>query len=401
MDNIVLDTNVLMHHSDILDTLTKSYKVIIPIVVIEELDKLKMSQDCQKSHQARIAIKHIEEYMSTIECDMSYSIINELNCQHLNHHNDNIILSSAKRNNAYLYTLDINMRIKAEFLNIKLFSVDGKMMYRGYKKITMSNEDMQSLYDNMSCNIFDLSINEYLLIESNIDNSIVDVLKWNGNEYVRIPFYNIDTEYFGTIKPNDPFQLCAMDSMFRNEISVLYGKSGTGKTFLALTYLFYLLQKRKIDKIYIIHSYDTLRGAKTLGYEKGTHEDKILITSSIGNILATKLGSIDAVRDLIEKGELEIIPTANIRGAEFSDRTAVFVTEAQNLDVYTLKTIIQRCKAGTKQIYEGDIIEQKDVTIERCGIERMIEVFKNDSIFGCIKLKNNYRNRAAELADKM
>ena len=33
-------------------------------------------------------------------------------------------------------------------------------------------------------------------------------------------------------------------------------------------------------------------------------------------------------------------------------------------ELYTLKTIIQRCKSGCKQIYEGDIIEQKDTNIK-------------------------------------
>ena len=74
------------------------------------------------------------------------------------------------------------------------------------------------------------------------------------------------------------------------------------------------------------------------------------------------------------------------------------VTESQNLDVYTLKTIIQRCKAGSKIIFEGDIIEQHDSNRE-IGLFKMIDIFKNYKSFGCVKLKNNYRSEIGELAD--
>ena len=104
---------------------------------------------------------------------------------------------------------------------------------------------------------------------------------------------------------------------------------------------------------------------------------------------------------MIEKGTLDVIPTANIRGVEFEDDSCVLVTESQNLDVYTIKTIVQRCKDGCKQIYEGDIIEQKDVNLTESGIMRLIEVFKGHSKFGCVKLKNSYRGELTELADKL
>ncbi len=104
---------------------------------------------------------------------------------------------------------------------------------------------------------------------------------------------------------------------------------------------------------------------------------------------------------MINRGILDIIPTANIRGVEFEADSCVIVTEAQNLDVYTLKTIIQRCKEGCKQIYEGDIIEQKDTKIQDVGINRLIEVFKGNENFGCVKLKNNYRSKLSELADRL
>lgn len=206
---------------------------------------------------------------------------------------------------------------------------------------------------------------------------------------------------FGTLKPLDEIQVCAIDSINSNDITVLYGKAGSGKTTLPLNYIMQMLEKGKISKIYMIYSYEPLKGAKVLGFEKGSHEDKILYSASIGNILASKFGDIIAIRSMMDKKQLEIIPTANIRGVEFESNSVVMVTEAQNLDVYTLKTIVQRCKTGCKQIYEGDLIEQKDTKIQEIGLKRMLEVFKGHEVFGCIKLKKCYRSEVSELADLM
>ena len=71
------------------------------------------------------------------------------------------------------------------------------------------------------------------------------------------------------------------------------------------------------------------------------------------------------------------------------------------MDIYTLKTVLQRCEQGCKQVYEGDILEQTDVNISQSGMERMIDVFKDNDYFGCIKLKNSYRSTVTTIADKM
>lgn len=275
--------------------------------------------------------------------------------------------------------------------------------YKGYIEVTFDEDEAITFYDKLNENTLGLEVNQYLLLK-NTEGTIIDVLKWTGEEYQQIKdiVFNASgvNDYFHKIKPLDRIQACAMDSIANNDITVLCGKAGTGKTTLPLAYAMQMLEKRKYKKLYIVYSYEPLKGAKTLGYEKGDHITKLLYSASIGNILASKFGDIMGVEYMIADGKLDIIPTANIRGVEFQD-SVVLVTEAQNLDTYTLKTIVQRCKAGCKQIYEGDIIEQKDTNIPDTGMKRLIEVFKGQPSFGCIKLKNNYRNPLSELADKM
>ena len=297
--------------------------------------------------------------------------------------------------------------IACKMIANKIFDLDVESVsdnksdeYKGYVEKLLSDEDMAYFYEHLTENIFGLLINEYIIVKNN-KGEIVDTLKWTNEGYETIRCKPFKSNMFGTLKPLDKIQACAMDSINTNDITVLYGRAGSGKTTLPLNYIMQEIEKGRYKKFYVIYSYETLKGAKTLGYEKGDHITKLLYSASIGNILSSKFGDISQVECMINRGILDIIPTANIRGVEFEADSCVIVTEAQNLDVYTLKTIIQRCKEGCKQIYEGDIIEQKDTKIQDVGINRLIEVFKGNESFGCVKLKNNYRSKLSELADRL
>ena len=67
----------------------------------------------------------------------------------------------------------------------------------------------------------------------------------------------------GTLKPLDDIQSFAMDSINTNDITVLYGKAGSGKTTLPLNYIMQEIEKGKYKKCYMVYSYEPLKGAKT------------------------------------------------------------------------------------------------------------------------------------------
>jgi predicted ribonuclease YlaK len=89
------------------------------------------------------------------------------------------------------------------------------------------------------------------------------------------------------------------------------------------------------------------------------------------------------------------------RGVEYASDEAILVTECQSIDPYTIKTIVQRCKSGCKQFYEGDMLEQSDKDMPISGMKKMLDIFKGYKDFACIKLKYNYRNPVGELADQI
>ena len=400
-----LDTNILLTNcSDICDCVVSSKS-------IEELESIKTSihKDNDIKYKARQAVRAIKEQKPEIIVvqQIDYDKLNALN---LEINNDNLIICSAFRytminvdTDLVFVTNDTLAGLIAEkYFGLTVESLDNKKddIYKGYKVVTPTDEELASIYEkDNSDNIFNCLVNEYAIIQDS-ENHICDVVKWNGEQYVTINTKPFKSRAFGNTKPLDEIQRCAFDSIFSNDITVLYGRSGSGKTTIPLSYIMSNVESQKFKKCVIIYDFETLKGAKTLGFTPGTLNEKIITQGAIGNILSSKFGDMSEVERLLASGMIEIIPTANIRGYEVSSDEICFVTEGQNLDTYTLKTIIQRCKAGAKIIIEGDIIEQHDNNRE-VGLLKMIDIFKGYKSFGCVKLKNNYRSEIGELADML
>lgn len=379
-------------------------------VTLQELESIKTSRNKSDEikHQARTIVRLLDENSDKYNVVVYDDDIAQIIHMHkMQEYPDTQIIASAKylseKRNVTFVSGDIACKIIAsKIFDLEVESIGENKLdeYKGFIEKSLSEDEMAYFYEHINENVYDLLVNEYLIIKNDKDEA-VDTLKWNGESYETIRCKPYKSNMFGTLKPLDEIQACAMDSINCNDITVLYGKAGSGKTTLPLSYIMQGLEKGKIKKLYVIYSFEPLKGAKTLGFEKGDHVTKLLYSASIGNILASKFGDISQVEYMIDRQMIDIIPTANIRGVEFESDSCVLVTEAQNLDVYTLKTILQRCKEGCKQIYEGDIIEQKDTNIQNIGINRLIDVFKGHKSFGCVKLKNNYRSPLSELADLM
>lgn len=383
---------------------------IISSVTLQELEHIKVSRnkDDQVKYEARKALHLLDDNSDKYDVVVyDNAIENYILGKNMEITPDTKIVGSCAFIKAMKDVVFVTDDIACKMIARKIFNLTVKGVndepvdiYKGYREISLNEQEMACFYQNLNENVLGLLTNEYLLLKD-CDGNIVDKLKWDGETYQTIRSKPYKSNMFGTLKPLDDIQSFAMDSINTNDITVLYGKAGSGKTTLPLNYIMQEIEKGRYKKCYIVYSYEPLKGAKTLGFEKGDHITKLIYSASIGNILASKFGDIQQVEYMIDRDMLDIIPTANIRGWECPSDSILLCTESQNLDVYTLKTIIQRCKSGCKQIYEGDVIEQKDTNIQNVGINRLIDVFKGCKSFGCVKLKNNYRSELSELADKM
>ena len=106
------------------------------------------------------------------------------------------------------------------------------------------------------------------------------------------------------------------------------GKAGTGKTLLALSFLFSLLERNRIDKIIIFCNTVAARNAARLGFLPGSREEKLL-DSQIGNLLISKIGSKVEVERLINEEKLVLLPMSDIRGYDTTGmRAGIYISEA-------------------------------------------------------------------------
>lgn len=277
--------------------------------------------------------------------------------------------------------------------------------YTGYLHVQLNEEDMAYFYEHMDINQFDLLINEYLIIED-IHGEIVDKYCWDGDTHRPISFKNIKSDYFGAVRPynGDIYQQLALDCLSNHHLVMLKGKAGTGKSYLALGYLFHLLDKHKIDKIIVFANPVATIGAAKQGFLPGSRDEK-LRDSVIGNMLAAKVGGTFALEELMARDKIVLLPMSDIRGYDTTNMNAgVYITEAQNLDINLMKIALQRIGEDSICIVEGDYNAQVDMDMyagHNNGMRRMSEVYRGQDFYSEVELKNIYRSRIAEIAERM
>ena len=170
---------------------------------------------------------------------------------------------------------------------------------------------------------------------------------------------------------------------------MIKGPAGTGKSYLALGYLFSLLEKGKIDKIIIFCNTVATKDSAKLGYYPGDRNQKLL-DSQIGNFLSSKLGDSLEVEKLINENKLVLIPLSDARGYDTSGMQAgIYVTEAQNMSIELMKLTLQRIGEDSICIIDGDDNSQVDdinFSGANNGMKRLSKVFRGSDLYGEVKL---------------
>ena len=82
-----------------------------------------------------------------------------------------------------LYTTDYSIKIEEDD-------------YDGYKEVYLDTDDMANFYSTIDNNVFNLLVNEYLLVYDSETLKCVDRLRWNGNGYKHLNYYNFLLHWF-------------------------------------------------------------------------------------------------------------------------------------------------------------------------------------------------------------
>ena len=410
--SLLLKTNHLFDDENV--------KVVISSISLQELEDIKTAnnKDAETKYSARKLLNILNENPEAYEIwifkeEMLKPII-EKGFDHIN--NDLRILACAFNydytqhpDETVFVTNDLALKAIANcfFGEDSIESIDEEQVdqYTGFKEIQLSDQELSDLYSNLNYNWFDLYINEYVIIKD-CGGSLVDRLCWTGETHRRLNYKDFQSHWFGSIRPikGDTYQMLLADSLANNQITMVKGPAGSGKTYMSLGYLMYQLENHKIDKIIVFCNTVATKDSAKLGYYPGSRDEKLL-DSQIGNLLASKLGGKIAVEQMIQQEKLILLPLSDIRGYDTSGMNAgIYISEAQNMSVSLMKLALQRIGEDSICIIDGDAKTQVD-SIEFAGnnngMKRASEIFRGHSVYGEVELQNIHRSTIAAIAENM
>lgn len=390
---------------------------VISSITLQELENIKSSgrKDLETKHNARLVLNYLDNHDNYTIHIFTNSMLQPIEEMDLEISNDMKILASAIDYDKFVQpdeTIFVSNDIALKNIANLFFGSDMIQSvceeeidpYCGYKDVILSDEQLNEFYTNQE-NTFDLKVNEYLIIR-NQEGEVIDRFCWTGEEFDRLKFKSFRSRWFGEVRPmkDDVYQMLAADSFSRNNITMIKGPAGTGKSYLSLAYLLNQLEYHKIDKIIIFCNTVATKNSARLGFYPGTRDEKLL-DSQIGNLLSSKIGDKTEVERLIAEGKLVLLPLSDIRGYDTSGMNAgIYISEAQNMDVSLMKLALQRIGEDSICIIDGDEKTQVDdisFAGNNNGMKRVSKIFRDTDVYGEVELKKIHRSKIAQIAERM
>lgn len=315
----ILDTNVLLSDSECLRSFQDN-DVVLPLIVVEELDRFKDKQDDVGKHAREISRQLIElvkenrrDVKKGISLGKEYGVLKILNQKDLE---SNVIISIpeldySKGDNkivqfcleykqkfseekVILVTRDLLLRIKAisvgiecedykklskDIAKISNMPASESEFFTGVKTFKVSKEELDKFYEEKNNIILTeeeekgLYPNQFIVFESNeTDAKIAGRFLKPGKPLKFVSFQ----QSAWNIKNKNMEQAFLMDLLMDDSVSLVTvnSRSGAGKTLISLACALELtLTKRKYNKILITRNIQPL--GKDIGALPGTTEEKL------------------------------------------------------------------------------------------------------------------------------
>ncbi len=434
-----LDTNVLLYDAESLFAFEDN-TVVIPLVVLEELDR-KKGHPGEVGQNARRVSRHLDNLRQqgrlsdgvclrnggiikiTRRLDMSDEMPEELIDNPIA---DNIILSDAYQliqehgDDVTLITKDINLRVKCDVLGIPCndylkhrVTTNKSLIYTGVRRATVGQDVVDKVYEDRKMAIIDghpdfedLHPNEFVVMKS-APNMSAAIGRHRSGQITLIPEFG---PIWG-VKSRNKEQRFAFDLLFDPDIKLvtLVGPAGTGKTLLALTAGVHHVLEKNCGFNQLVVSRPVQPLGNDIGFLPGSFEEKMHpwtkpILDNLGYLFNSDndRNGKSMISLYFEKGIFEVEAITYLRGRSIAN-AFIIIDEAQNLSVHELKTIITRAGENTKIVLTGDVeqIDNNYVDSISNGLTYAVEKFKDHDIAGHITLIKGQRSDLATLASKI
>ncbi len=156
-----------------------------------------------------------------------------------------------------------------------------------------------------------------------------------------------------------------IDAIREYDVVFGIGPAGTGKTYLAVAMAVAALQTRSIKKIVI--SRPAVEAGEKLGFLPGDLAEKVNPYLRPLYDALHDMMEAEKVDRLMEKGVIEIVPLAFMRGRTLND-SFIILDEAQNTTSDQMKMFLTRLGYESKAVITGDITQVDLSSEKRSGL---------------------------------
>lgn len=435
----VLDTNVILHEPRAVTRFADN-DVVLPIYVIEELDRFKRDMS-ELGRNAREFARWLDTLRSEgrltdgvrlpgggilrVAFAQRREVAEAAFVTPLEY--DNLILATAieqrdlyPQQQVVFVTQDTNLRIRADAVGLYAEDYDPRVMevsqlYEGQRTIALSAEEIQRAFDGglplpEGHDYFD---NECVILRDEAKENHTALARVNARAQTVRALPRFKNTISG-LTPRNREQSFALDLLLDPEVQLvtLVGKAGTGKTLLALAAGLQMVTQ-SATYLRMLVSRPVFPLGRDIGFLPGTVEEKLdPWMKPIYDNMELLLGLSEqrtggsqgrrgpvSVQSLMEMGVLEIEPLTYIRGRSIPNQY-LLVDEAQNLTPHEVKTILTRAGEGTKVVFTGDPyqIDNPYIDTTNNGLVYLMGKFRGQAIAGAVSLTKGERSPLAELA---
>ena len=424
----VIDTNVLIHRPEAILSF-RDNEVVVPLWVLEELDRLKTYSD-ERGRNARHAIRFLDEAGkrgplsegvkiengTILRVVTNYAIDAEISFTQDKPDNKIILTAYALQQEGkrvFFVSKDINARVKATALGIRAVDyerqkVNIERLYSGYTELDITAERLRILREEGAIQWTDTHPpNHYFVLNDRVNGE--SALARYDAESGLVHHVDHKMPSVGGVRPLNHEQRIAMDLLLDNRVQLvsLLGKAGTGKTLMAIAAG---LKTTLEDKAYVrlLVSRPVVPLGKDIGYLPGGKGEKLShwmqpLFDNLEYILSVyKRANVKSVEQLINNNIIELEALSYIRGRSLPSQF-IIIDEAQNLSPHEIKTIVSRAGEGSKVVLTGDPyqIDSPYLDANSNGLSYLVETFKGQDVFGHITLTHSERSHLAELAAEL
>tara|TARA_B100001564_G_scaffold270653_1_gene232264 strand:+ start:3839 stop:5155 length:1317 start_codon:yes stop_codon:yes gene_type:complete len=428
----VLDTSVYLTDSNCINSFQNN-DIVIPLKVLEEIDKHKKRQDSVGS-QARSIIRKLDSLRDKGSLSKGVRIEKGFGIVRVSSYNplclpddldledsDNQIIATAlseqetapKSRKVVVVSRDINMRVKCDALGLLTEDYQAEQvvensdgLYTGRCEILVDEQQIDKFYAGEEIFIEHsehlLYPNQFVMLISSSNDKKTALARFIGYNTPLRKIVKSNQSIWNT-NPRNKEQQFAFELLMDTKVPVvtLVGKAGSGKTLLALAAGLEQTfgSNSQYKKIVVTKPVEPV--GKDIGFLPGSMEEKMMPwLAPIQDNLQFLMGDDKATLELyMEKGQIEVEAMTFIRGRSISNAFIV-IDEVQNMTQHEIKTVLTRVGENTKIILTGDIEQIDNVYIDATnnGLSYVVERLKEEQLTGHVTLLKGERSRVATIA---